>query len=114
MATTRRLKGGLMYIDYTPAVAVSAGDVVVQGDLVACADSDIAADRKGALAVDGIRQFPKAAGSSTAIAAGIKVYWNTVASAAQETAATYKYIGKTVAAAADADTTVDVLCNVGD
>jgi len=114
MATTRRVQGGLMYIDYTPGVAVSAGDVVVQGDLCAFADSDIAANQKGALAVDGVREFPKAATSGSAIAVGVKVYWNAVASQATTTAGANKYLGKTVAAAADADTTVNVLCNVGD
>ncbi len=107
-------KGGSIYIDYTPGSAVSAGDVVVQGDLVGFADSDIAANRLGALGVDGIRRFPKASGSSSAIAAGTKVYWNTVSSVAQATAGGYKYLGKTVLAAGDDDTTVDVLCNVGD
>ena len=53
-------------IDYTPGSAVSAGDVVVQGDLIGIAKLDIAADALGALAVKGVFDFPKAAGDSTA------------------------------------------------
>ena len=114
MGTTRRIQAGATYIDYTPGSAVSAGDVVVQGDLCGFADRDIAADRKGALAVDGIRRFPKSDGSDTAIAAGKKVYWDAGNEVATETVGSNKYLGKTVAAAADADTTVDVITNVGD
>ena len=39
-------------VDYTPGSAVTAGDVVVQGDLVGVAKLDIAANRQGALAVE--------------------------------------------------------------
>ena len=97
-------------IDYTPGSAVSAGDVVVQGDLIGVAKLDIAASALGALAVDGVFDFPKAAGGGTAIAAGAKVYWDAGDSEAKEDAESgaNKYLGKVVAAAADADTTVRV------
>ena len=97
-------------IDYTPGSAVSAGDVVVQGDLIGVAKIDIAADALGALAVAGVFDFPKATGGGSAITAGVKVYWDAGDSEAKEDAESgaNKYLGKVVAAAADADTTVRV------
>ena len=56
-------------IDYTPDAAVSAGDVVIQGDLVGVAKLDIAAGALGALAVWGVFDFPKATSEGRAIAA---------------------------------------------
>jgi len=95
-------------IDYTPGSAVTAGDVIVQGDLIGVAKRDIAANTLGALAVEGVFDFPKASGGSTAIGAGVTVYWNAGAGQATATSSGNKLIGKTVKAAADADTTVRV------
>jgi len=97
-------------IDYTPSAAVSAGDVVVQEELVGIAKLDIAADELGALAVVGVFDFPKATGSSTAITAGKKVYWDVADQQAKEDDETgaNKLIGKVVQSATDADTTVRV------
>ena len=50
-------------IDYTPSTAVSAGDVVVQGTLVAIARADIAANALGALATAGVFDGAKVAPS---------------------------------------------------
>ena len=69
MATARFVHDGEA-IDYTPSSAVSAGDVVVQNDLVGVAKLDIAANTLGALAVKGVFDFPKATGAGSAIAAG--------------------------------------------
>jgi len=109
MATAQFIHDGKS-IDYTPGSAVSAGDVVVQGDLIGIAKLDIAASALGALAVDGVFDLPKASGASTAIAAGAKVYWDAGDSEAKEDAESgaNKYLGKVVAAAADADTAVRV------
>jgi predicted RecA/RadA family phage recombinase len=60
-------------IDYTPELAVAAGDVVVLGDLVGVASLDIPAGHLGALQVEGVFEMPKAA---EAIEAGTKVYWD--------------------------------------
>jgi len=95
-------------IDYTPDAAVSAGDVVVQGTLVGVAKLDIAASALGALAVSGVFDFPKAVGSSAAITAGAKVYWNETEEVATETSEGNTYIGKTVAAVDGDATTVRV------
>jgi len=97
-------------IDYTPSSDVSAGDVVVQGELVGVAKLDIKADALGALAVAGVFDFPKTAGVGEAIAAGANVYWDVADGVAKEDDETgaNKLIGKTVAAAGDDDTTVRV------
>ena len=110
MATAQYVQRGDA-IDYTPGAAVSAGDVVVQGDLVGVAKLDIAASTLGALAVTGLFDFPKATGVGTAITAGTILYWNeaeAVAKADSETGANTQ-LGKAVATAGDDDTTVRVL-----
>ena len=97
-------------IDYTPGADVSAGDVIVQGDLVGVARLDIKAGVLGALAVTGVFDFAKATGVGTGIAAGVEVFWDVADAEAKtdsETGAN-KLIGKTVAAAGDNDATVRV------
>ena len=97
-------------IDYAPAADVASGDVVVQGELVGVAKLDIKANNLGALAVAGVFDFPKATGGGTFIAAGVKAYWDEVAKVATVDAAggANKYIGKTVAEASDAATSVRI------
>jgi len=109
MATAQFIHDGKS-IDYTPGSAVSAGDVVVQGELVGVAKLDIAASALGALAVEGVFDFPKATGASTAITAGANVYWDVADTEAKvdDESAANKLIGKVVKAAVDADATVRV------
>jgi predicted RecA/RadA family phage recombinase len=97
-------------IDYTPGADVSAGDVIVQGELVGVAKLDIATGTLGALAVMGVFDVPKAAGVGEAIAAGAKVYWDVADGVAKEDAeaGANKYLGKTVAPAGDDDAVVAV------
>ena len=97
-------------IDYTPGSAVAVGDVVVQADLIGVARTPIAASALGSLAVAGVFDVPKTAGVGEAIAVGSKVYWDVgdqVAKTDDESGAN-KYLGKTVKAAGDDDTTVRV------
>jgi len=98
-------------IDYTPATDVAAGAVVVQGELVGVTKLDIKADKLGALHVSGVFDFPKASGSGTGFAAGVKAYWDDAAKVATEDAAggVNKYLGKTVAEADDDAARVTVL-----
>jgi predicted RecA/RadA family phage recombinase len=108
MATTFVHEGRA--IDYTPTANVAAGEVVVQGDLVGITRTPIPANTLGSLAVSGVFDFPKASGAGFGITAGAKVYWDTTDKQAKtddETGAN-KLLGKTVQAAADADTTVRV------
>jgi len=98
------------YIDHTPGSAITAGDVVVQGDLVGIAKGDIAASKPGALAVEGVYDVAKEAGGGVTFSTGDKVYWddtNDVAVATDGGGAN-KLMGKAVANAADADATVRV------
>ncbi|MFI4912440.1 MAG: capsid cement protein [Sedimentisphaeraceae bacterium JB056] len=60
-------------IDYTPAADVSAGDVIVLGDLVTIANLDIKAGELGALATCGVFSATKAAGE---ISRGEKLFWD--------------------------------------
>lgn len=109
MATAQFVHDGRS-IDYTPSGAVTAGDVVVQEDLVGVAKLDIASGALGALAVAGVFDFPKATGGGSAIAAGANCYWDVADSEAKTDAegGANKYLGKCVRAAADADATVRV------
>ncbi|WP_437226026.1 DUF2190 family protein [Planctomicrobium sp. SH661] len=97
-------------IDYVPGAEIAAGDVIVQGDLIGVARLDLKAGVLGALAVAGVFDFPKATGASTAITAGVNVYWD-VADAEAKTdseSGANRLIGKTVAAAGDNEATVRV------
>ncbi|OQB80317.1 MAG: hypothetical protein BWX88_04604 [Planctomycetes bacterium ADurb.Bin126] len=97
-------------IDYTPAADTAAGAVVVQGELIGVARAPIAASAIGSLSVNGVFDFPKAAGVGTAIAAGANCYWDVADSQAKTDAegGANKLIGKCVKAAGDADTTVRI------
>ena len=109
MATAQFVHDGKS-IDYTPGSDVTAGDVVVQEDLVGVAKLDIASGALGALAVTGVFDFPKTAGQGSGIAAGAKVYWDVADGVAKtdDEAGANKYLGKVIAAAGDTDTTVRV------
>jgi predicted RecA/RadA family phage recombinase len=95
---------------HTPSSDVSAGDVVVQGDLVGIAKVDIDADDVGALAVVGVFDVPKATGGGEAIDAGAVVYWDEGDSVAKEDdeAGANTLLGKCIADAGDDDATVRV------
>ena len=95
-------------IDYTPTADVSAGDVVVQEDLVGVAKLDIKADTLGALHVGGVFDFPKETGGGKDIAAGKKVYWHPGDQVAKKTAAGATYLGKAILAAGEDDAMVRV------
>jgi predicted RecA/RadA family phage recombinase len=95
-------------IDYTPSADCSAGDVVVQGDLVGIARSAIPAGTPGSLAVAGVFDLAKA--SATEFAAGAKVYWDATNKLAVATdgGGANKLVGKAVRAAGNGLTTVRV------
>lgn len=86
-------------IDYTPTADVAAGTVVVQSDLVGITLQPIAANTKGALAVQGVFDVAKA--SATVFSAGAKVYWDDTNKVAVTTdgSGANKLVGKAVAAA---------------
>lgn len=102
--TTYKQSGDL--IDYTPGSNVSAGDIVVQANLVGQVVSDLLAGEKGALRVEGVIIAPKL--STDNVAAGAVLYWDAGNSRCTTTASTHKIIGKAVAAAGSGVATVEV------
>ena len=95
-------------VDYRPAEAVAAGDVIVQGSLVGVARLDIAPGTLGALAVVGVFDAPKGSGE---IAVGTPLYWDAKNKQATPTQSGNQYLGKSVALAAANDEMVRFLLN---
>ncbi len=95
-------------IDYRPAEAVAAGDVVIIADLVGIARLDIEAGNLGSLAVVGVFDIVKADG---AIPSGSTVYWDAGAKKATTVSGSNHYLGKAIASAESGDETVRVLLN---
>lgn len=95
-------------VDYTPGAAVTAGDVVIQGQLVGVAKRDIAANELGALHTSGVFDFLKEA--ALAITDGARVYWNDSGNTATTDGAggARKLLGYAVKAAGASDATVRV------
>lgn len=103
-------------LDYTAGADISSGSVVVMGQLIGVALTDIASGAVGALAVDGVFEVPKVAGA--VIGAGESVIYDVSASAFddnQATSASGDVSGACVAveAAGNGETTVKVKLNVG-
>lgn len=105
-------------IDYTPASAVTGGNVVVVGPLVCVATEDIAASTPGSLATDGVFKFPK---NSDVFTAGQAVYWDTNGTPVTGTASSGaagitpgigRLAGTAIASAATGDSYVAVALNV--
>lgn len=65
--------------------AISSGDVVVIGNLVGIALTDIATDETGSVALEGVFTVPKV--SAAVIAQGEKVIWDASAGAFDDSAA---------------------------
>jgi len=95
-----------LYIDYTPTVAVAAGDVIVQGDLVGVACRPLAANEPGAIAVTGVYDFNEA--TNVAYTIGTILFWDDTNNIVTLTATGNKQLGKVVRAAALTDPTVRV------
>ncbi|MCR4415294.1 MAG: DUF2190 family protein [Thermoguttaceae bacterium] len=96
-------------IDYTPASAVSAGDVIVAGNTVLMAKRPLAAGEAGALDVGGIWDFPRESGAGTAWSLGDAIYWDATNYRATKTSTGNKKIGIAAADAADGDARGKVL-----
>lgn len=95
-------------LDYTPAAAVAAGNVVVLDDLIGIAKMPIEANKGGALALTGVFDVVKDDDSSTGTVflADQPVYWDVSAQQASPTAGVL--MGIALAAAAKTDSTVRV------
>jgi len=96
-------------IDYTPTTDTPAGSVVVQRDLVGVTKLDIKAGQRGSLHLAGVFTFPKEVGSGEDLPAGTEVFWDVGEQVVRTTRrGGNRRLGKTVAAAADNDPTVQV------
>jgi predicted RecA/RadA family phage recombinase len=105
--TTYKQTGDL--VDYVPGSNVSAGDIIVQVDLIGQVVADTASGARGALRIEGVINVPKL--SSDVVAFGTVLYWDAGNSRATITASTHKLLGKAIAAAGNGVTRVDVkLC----
>lgn len=103
-------------IEYTPGSAVSAGDVIEVGKFCGVATNDIGAGVKDSLAVYGVFDLPRE--GSTAFLIGADVYWDadatseagdaTGACVSTSAAGANNYIGKSIAAAADSASVLNV------
>ena len=106
MAQAEFISDGLL-IDFTPASAIAAGEVVVQGDLIGIASRAIAANQRGSLCVRGVFDCTKNTG--VAYTVGLLLYWDNTNKVVTTTASGNKLLGKVVAAALTTDVTVRVL-----
>lgn len=95
-------------IDYTPGADTPAGTVVVQSELVGVTRVDLKAGQLGALAVQGVFDFPKATTAGSGFVAGALAYWDNANGVATKTSTNNKLIGKVVRAAADGAATVRI------
>lgn len=102
-------------LDYTPGSAVIAGQVILMGTVPCIATSAIAANKKGAVACEGIFRVPK---TSDAFTLGDAVYWDedgtpvtgdALSGAADSSSATGNLMGLCTEDAAAGDSYVKVL-----
>ena len=94
-------------IKYVTATALSAGDIVVIGEVLAIAQADVEAGASCALALDGIWNVDKL--PADVVAAGVSLYWDVADQELQLDATGNIYFGKSVEAAAASTTKVKVL-----
>lgn len=94
-------------VDYTPASAVTAGDIINFGTYIGIATHDIAAGALGQLVLRGVFDIVKATTVGSGFAAGSQVYWDYVNNVANVAGAGMP-IGNSVITCADADATVRV------
>lgn len=108
MTATTTFIGVGGYWPYTPGSAVSAGDMVVMGEVVGHAPRDISANVEGTVQVSGIVEVPKATTSGSAITQGQRLYWDASNLIAVTTKSTHKCLGWAQEAAAASAATVRV------
>ena len=94
-------------IDFTPAVAATAGAVVLQNDLAAFAPVDLVVARKAGLQVVGLFQFNK---DASTFFAGQRVYFDMVNLVATSDPTKGPILGVAMLAQLTGDATVYVLC----
>lgn len=109
------VQGECLRVDYTPAAAVVAGQIVSHLGMACVADAAIEAGRMGALAmpVDGQAIYRVTKAASIVLLSGLQVYWDPASSTAsfKRLSAQAFLIGTVAEDAASSDTTVLVRFN---
>lgn len=105
----KTFKGEGNSVSIVAGAAISAGQVVVQNDLVGVALTNADSGGTVQIALNGIFTVTKPTGAG--IAAGQPLYWNATSGAEFQATTTRTYIGVAAAAAASGagNTTVDVI-----
>jgi predicted RecA/RadA family phage recombinase len=99
--------GDPVMVDYTPATAVDAGDIILFNSVPVIAHKDIAANTLGAVAIsNGVYDIEKTAGE--ALVRGAAVYYNDDTEKATREATSNFLLGIAVEFAGSAATTVKV------
>lgn len=85
---------------------IAAGDVVINGELVGVAKTDIPANTVGAIATEGVYEIVK--GTAATFNVGDAAYWNATSGCVQGSASGLAKIGTAVEAAVSGAETVKV------
>ena len=94
-------------LDYTPAAAKAAGEIIEFASMIGIATEPMAASIQGSLMVEGVVQLPKK--TTFSIPAGSKVYWVTASDIVTTTAGSNLAIGfSPLADSGTSATTIDV------
>jgi len=97
------------YIEFTAGATITSGQLVQVGSLHGVSVTDVANGAKGTLAMEGVFTLPKLTGAAgDATTAGGPVYFSSGSVSGSDSSGTRKLVGHSLAAAAQAVTTVQV------
>ena len=97
------------YIEFTAGATITSGQLVQVGSLHGVSVTDVANGAKGTLAMEGVFTLPKlTAAAGDACTAGGPVYFSSGSVSGSDSSGTRKLVGHSLAAAAQAATTVQV------
>jgi len=97
------------YIEFTAGATITSGQLVQVGSLHGVSVTDVANGAKGTLAMEGVFTLPKlTAAAGDACTAGGPVYFSSGSVSGSDSSGTRKLVGHSLAAAAQAVTTVQV------
>ena len=107
MATVQYLKSA-QTLDYTPSAATPGGTVIIIDNIVGVTKEDIAANKRGAIDLEGLFLWPKATGGGSAISDGVDLFWDDANQVVteDEAAGVNTYVGRSTTAATDDDATI--------
>lgn len=97
------------YIEFTAGATITSGQLVQVGNLHGVSMTDVANGSTGVLAMEGVFTLPKlTAAAGDACTAGGPVYFSSGSVSGTDSSGTRKLVGYSLAAAAQAATTVQV------